>query len=135
MPRGEGEAPSGRPSGPMMGGGRDGVYWRTSCFVEDFGLIDSSIACALFFLSCSFWFFADVSQRVMKIFVGGLSPEVTDASFREYFSKFGTITDSTVFFIVLCLLCAAGFISAFLFLAVTNSTLFPPNPFKHVFFL
>jgi hypothetical protein len=39
---------------------------------------------------------ADVSQRVMKIFVGGLAPEVTDASFREYFSKFGTITDSTV---------------------------------------
>jgi RNA recognition motif-containing protein len=32
----------------------------------------------------------------MKIFVGGLSADVTDASFREYFSKFGTITDSTV---------------------------------------
>eukprot|EP00291_Cryptomonas_curvata_P004316 CAMPEP_0172182060 /NCGR_PEP_ID=MMETSP1050-20130122/18181_1 /TAXON_ID=233186 /ORGANISM="Cryptomonas curvata, Strain CCAP979/52" /LENGTH=248 /DNA_ID=CAMNT_0012855447 /DNA_START=6 /DNA_END=748 /DNA_ORIENTATION=- len=61
VPRGEGEAPSGRSGGPMMGGDRE-----------------------------------DPSQRVMKIFVGGLSPEVTDASFREYFSKFGTITDSTV---------------------------------------
>ena len=39
---------------------------------------------------------ADTSQRVSKIFVGGLSPEVTDASFKEYFSQFGTITDSTV---------------------------------------
>jgi hypothetical protein len=38
----------------------------------------------------------DPSQRVSKIFVGGLAPEVTDASFREYFSQFGTITDSTV---------------------------------------
>ncbi len=53
--------------------------------------VDGALVC------CSKEFpLADVSQRVMKIFVGGLAPEVTDASFREYFSKFGTITDSTV---------------------------------------
>ena len=39
---------------------------------------------------------ADVSMRVTKIFVGGLAPEVTQEVLKEYFSEFGTITDSTV---------------------------------------
>ncbi len=55
-------------------------------------------------------YIADISQRVLKIFVGGLSSDVTDASFRDYFSKFGTITDSTVCIFVR-LFYTAGFIS------------------------
>lgn len=31
-----------------------------------------------------------------KIFVGGLSPDVTDKEFSEYFSKFGPVKDAIV---------------------------------------
>ena len=36
--------------------------------------------------------------RTKKMFVGGLSPEVTDQDFREYFQQFGEVEDSVVMF-------------------------------------
>lgn len=36
--------------------------------------------------------------RTKKMFVGGLSPEVTDQDFREYFQQFGELEDSVVMF-------------------------------------
>jgi heterogeneous nuclear ribonucleoprotein A1/A3 len=37
-------------------------------------------------------------QESKKIFVGGLSPEVTETEFNEYFAKFGTLQDSIVMY-------------------------------------
>lgn len=34
-----------------------------------------------------------VVQRVKKIFVGGLLPETTETEFKDYFSKFGEVTE------------------------------------------
>lgn len=36
--------------------------------------------------------------RTKKMFVGGLSPEVTDQDFRDYFQQFGELEDSVVMF-------------------------------------
>jgi hypothetical protein len=35
-------------------------------------------------------------QDIKKVFVGGLSPDVTEEAFRAYFDKFGEITDAVV---------------------------------------
>ncbi|OUM66455.1 hypothetical protein PIROE2DRAFT_40779, partial [Piromyces sp. E2] len=35
-------------------------------------------------------------EKTEKIFVGGVKPEVTEEEFREYFSQFGTVVESTL---------------------------------------
>jgi len=38
----------------------------------------------------------DEQEKTSKIFVGGVSQDTTDAEFREYFSQFGRVIDSTL---------------------------------------
>ena len=41
--------------------------------------------------------YVEPSQRVVKIFVGGLPAGVTDGELKEYFDAFGTVQESQVF--------------------------------------
>jgi len=38
----------------------------------------------------------DEQEKAKKIFVGGVKPEVTEEEFKEYFSQFGTVVESTL---------------------------------------
>lgn len=38
----------------------------------------------------------DEQDKTEKIFVGGISPEVNEEEFREFFTQFGTVLDATL---------------------------------------